>query len=97
MTVEWARPGAPLAPTRPGGFDDTPVGRLPTGPAGDAALAAATGAPAGPPAAAAAAEPPPPPSRSRRAVVRRTAVAAGAAALAAALAGFALVRARRGR
>jgi hypothetical protein len=38
--AEWARAPGAKAPTQLGGYDDTPVGRLPTGPAGDAALAA---------------------------------------------------------
>jgi hypothetical protein len=40
VAVDWAAAIA-RAPTRPGGYDETPVGRLPTGPAADAALAAA--------------------------------------------------------
>jgi carbon monoxide dehydrogenase subunit G len=43
VTVDWAAAAIAHAPTRPGGYDETPVGRLPTGPAGDAALAAAAG------------------------------------------------------
>lgn len=39
--VDWAAAAAAPAPTRLGGYDETPVGRLPTGPAGDSALAAA--------------------------------------------------------
>ena len=43
--VDWAAAAIARAPTRLGGYDETPVGRLPTGPAGDSALAAAaTGA-----------------------------------------------------
>jgi carbon monoxide dehydrogenase subunit G len=38
--AQWARAPGAQAPTQLGGYDDTPVGRLPTGPAGDAALAA---------------------------------------------------------
>jgi carbon monoxide dehydrogenase subunit G len=42
--AQWtAAPGA-RAPTHLGGYDDTPIGRLPTGPAGDAALASAAAA-----------------------------------------------------
>jgi hypothetical protein len=41
VTVQWATAAVALAPTAPGGYEDTPVGRLPTGPAADAALAAA--------------------------------------------------------
>lgn len=41
LTVDWAAAAIARAPTRPGGYEDTPVGRLPTGPAADAALAAA--------------------------------------------------------
>jgi uncharacterized protein len=49
-TVDWAAAAIAPAPTRLGGYDDTPVGRLPTGPAGDSALAAlADGAGAGEP------------------------------------------------
>jgi len=45
--VDWAAAAIAPAPTRLGGYDETPVGRLPTGPAADAALAAAAaGAPA---------------------------------------------------
>jgi len=44
-TVDWAAAAVAPAPTRPGGYDDTPVGRLPTGPAADSALAAAAPAP----------------------------------------------------
>jgi uncharacterized protein len=40
-TVDWAAAAIAPAPTRLGGYDETPVGRLPTGPAGDSALAAA--------------------------------------------------------
>ena len=40
-TVDWSAAGLARAPTRLGGYEETPVGRLPTGPAGDAALAAA--------------------------------------------------------
>ena len=39
-TVDWAAAAVAPAPTRLGGYEDTPVGRLPTGPAADAALAA---------------------------------------------------------
>jgi carbon monoxide dehydrogenase subunit G len=39
--VDWAAAAIAAAPTRLGGYDETPVGRLPTGPAGDSALAAA--------------------------------------------------------
>jgi hypothetical protein len=46
VTVQWATAAVALAPTRPGSYEDTPVGRLPTGPAADAALAAAAGGPA---------------------------------------------------
>jgi carbon monoxide dehydrogenase subunit G len=45
---QWAAAPGAQAPTQPGGYDDTPVGRLPTGPAGDAALAAAQAASAAP-------------------------------------------------
>ncbi|HEY6398311.1 MAG TPA: SRPBCC family protein [Solirubrobacteraceae bacterium] len=41
LTVDWTAAAIARAPTRPGGYEDTPVGRLPTGPAADAALAAA--------------------------------------------------------
>lgn len=41
VAVEWAAAAVARAPTRLGGYEETPVGRLPTGPAGDAALAAA--------------------------------------------------------
>jgi hypothetical protein len=41
VTVQWATAAVALAPTQPGSYEDTPVGRLPTGPAADAALAAA--------------------------------------------------------
>lgn len=41
--VDWAAAAIAPAPTRLGGYDETPVGRLPTGPAGDSALAAAAG------------------------------------------------------
>jgi carbon monoxide dehydrogenase subunit G len=44
VTVDWAAAAIAPAPTRPGGYDETPVGRLPTGPAADAALAAAADA-----------------------------------------------------
>lgn len=47
-TTEWAAAAA-AGPSMPGGYDDTPVGRLPTGPAGDAALAAASGTQTTPP------------------------------------------------
>ena len=43
VTVDWATAAVAPAPTRLGGYEDTPVGRLPTGPAADSALAAATG------------------------------------------------------
>jgi carbon monoxide dehydrogenase subunit G len=46
-TVDWAAAAIAPAPTRPGGYDETPVGRLPTGPAADAALAAAAATAAG--------------------------------------------------
>jgi carbon monoxide dehydrogenase subunit G len=39
--VDWVAAAVARAPTRLGGYDETPVGRLPTGPAGDSALAAA--------------------------------------------------------
>jgi carbon monoxide dehydrogenase subunit G len=39
--VDWAAAAVARAPTQLGGYDETPVGRLPTGPAGDSALAAA--------------------------------------------------------
>ena len=42
--AQWAATPGAWAPTQLGGYDDTPVGRLPTGPAGDAALAAAQAA-----------------------------------------------------
>ena len=45
--AQWAAAPGERAPTRLGGYDETPVGRLPTGPAGDAALAAVAAAPAG--------------------------------------------------
>ncbi len=38
--AQWAAAPGARAPTQLGGYDDTPVGRLPTGPAGDSALAA---------------------------------------------------------
>ena len=41
VSVNWAAAAVARAPTRLGGYDETPVGRLPTGPAADAALAAA--------------------------------------------------------
>jgi carbon monoxide dehydrogenase subunit G len=44
LTVDWAAAASARAPTRPGGYEDTPVGRLPTGPAADAAVAAAAAA-----------------------------------------------------
>jgi uncharacterized protein len=47
VTVDWVAAAIAPAPSRPGGYDETPVGRLPTGPAADAALAAAAGAAAG--------------------------------------------------
>jgi uncharacterized protein len=40
VAVDWAAAAVARAPTQLGGYDETPVGRLPTGPAGDAALAA---------------------------------------------------------
>jgi hypothetical protein len=89
VTVEWARADVPLAPTRPGGFDDTPVGRLPTGPAADAALAAAAQRPDRGPASVE-------PAASRRGVAVRRAIAAAAVALGAAAVASAL-RARRER
>jgi carbon monoxide dehydrogenase subunit G len=46
--VDWAAAAVAPAPTRPGGFDETPVGRLPTGPAGDSAMAAASAGPGEP-------------------------------------------------
>lgn len=39
--VDWTAAALTAAPTKLGGYEETPVGRLPTGPAGDAALAAA--------------------------------------------------------
>jgi carbon monoxide dehydrogenase subunit G len=42
-TADWAAAAVARAPTQPGGYEDTPVGRLPTGPAADAALAATAG------------------------------------------------------
>jgi carbon monoxide dehydrogenase subunit G len=44
VAVDWAAAAIAPAPTRLGGYDETPVGRLPTGPAADSALAAAAGA-----------------------------------------------------
>ncbi len=44
--VDWAAAAIAAAPSRPGGYDETPVGRLPTGPAADAALAAVAPRPA---------------------------------------------------
>jgi hypothetical protein len=41
VAVDWAAAAVAPAPTRLGGYDETPGGRLPTGPAGDSALAAA--------------------------------------------------------
>ncbi len=41
QAVDWAAGAVAAAPTRLGGYEETPVGRLPTGPAADAALAAA--------------------------------------------------------
>ncbi len=41
VVVDWATAALAPAPTQPGGYDETPVGRLPTGPAADAAVAAA--------------------------------------------------------
>jgi carbon monoxide dehydrogenase subunit G len=38
--VDWTASAEAAAPTRLGGYEETPVGRLPTGPAADAALAA---------------------------------------------------------
>jgi len=61
-TVDWAAAAIAPAPTRLGGYEDTPVGRLPTGPAADAALAAAAAACA---AAAGAPGPPGPPGPPR--------------------------------
>jgi hypothetical protein len=46
--VDWTDAALALAPTRVGGYEETPVGRLPTGPAGDAALAAVRARPAAP-------------------------------------------------
>ena len=40
LAVDWAAAAVAAAPTRLGGYEQTPVGRLPTGAAGDAALAA---------------------------------------------------------
>ncbi len=40
LAGDWAAAALAAAPTRLGGYEQTPVGRLPTGPAGDAALAA---------------------------------------------------------
>jgi hypothetical protein len=40
-TVDWNEAALARAPTRPGGYEQTRVGRLPTGPAADAAMAAA--------------------------------------------------------
>jgi len=45
-TIDWSTAVPERAPTRLGAYDLTPVGRLPTGPAGDAALAAAGAGPA---------------------------------------------------
>ncbi|HYZ81019.1 MAG TPA: SRPBCC family protein [Solirubrobacteraceae bacterium] len=42
--AQWAAAPGERAPTQLGGYDETPVGRLPTGPAGDAAVAAAAAA-----------------------------------------------------
>jgi uncharacterized protein len=42
LTMDWTAAAIAHAPTRPGGYEETPVGRLPTGPAADAALAAAS-------------------------------------------------------
>jgi hypothetical protein len=42
--VDWTDAALSPAPTRLGGYEDTRVGRLPTGPAGDAALASAAAA-----------------------------------------------------
>jgi hypothetical protein len=92
MTVECARAGASLAPTRPGGFDDTPVGRLPTGPAADAALAAAAPRPDRAPATV---DPAAPADGARHVAVRR--VAAAVAAVVGAVAVAAALRARRRR
>jgi carbon monoxide dehydrogenase subunit G len=46
--VDWTDAALARAPTRVGGYEETPVGRLPTGPAGDAALAAVRARPAAP-------------------------------------------------
>jgi carbon monoxide dehydrogenase subunit G len=94
--VDWAAAAVARAPTRLGGYEDTAVGRLPTGPAGDSALAAA----------AARRPATPPPSRrteevldlgeiSRGAVLKR--VVPGIAALVAAVLVVLALRARRPR
>jgi len=94
-TVDWATAAIAPAPTRLGGYEETPVGRLPTGPAGDAALAAAR-RPARPPR----------PRRSEdvldlgeisRAAVLKRALPAAAALLAAVVAVLLVLRARRPR
>jgi carbon monoxide dehydrogenase subunit G len=98
-TVDWAAAAIAPAPTRPGGYDETPVGRLPTGPAADSALAAAAPAATSPGG-------PTPPSRTRRAdevldlgEISRGAVLKRALPAAALIAGVAaallVVRARR--
>lgn len=48
-TVDWTAAALTAAPSRPAGYEETPVGRLPTGPAADAALAAAAAGAARPP------------------------------------------------
>jgi hypothetical protein len=95
VAVDWAAAAVAPAPTRLGGYDETPVGRLPTGPAGDSALAAA----------AAGAERPAHPAQrrahdvldlgeiSRGAVLKRVVPAAGA--LAAVIGGLLVWRRRR--
>jgi hypothetical protein len=92
VTVQWARAGASLAPTRPGDFDETPVGRLPTGPAADAALAAAARRPDRAPATV---DPAAPAPGARHVAGRRVVGAVGAVIGAVAVA--AALRARRGR
>ena len=87
VTVQWATAAVALAPTRAGGYEDTPVGRLPTGPAGDAALAAAAG---GAPA-------PAPASAPGERAALRPALALAAGALGAAAAAVVVLRARRRR
>lgn len=42
LAVDWAAAAIAPVPTQLGGYDETPVGRLPTGPAADAARAAAS-------------------------------------------------------